>query len=123
MKSRGVWDEVERLIAMGQIPAIKLTPGLERKLPPGPRGRPRFRDSQNPYRHYTTPTLGYIRPLCLVCRKRLRKYDVEVCSESCRVKAESYLTMKLNALKRCVVVPITNSTAQYLIEKKIARVA
>ncbi len=119
----GIWDAVEKLLANGQAPKLTLAPGQEIKRVPKDVGRPRFRDLNNPYAHYKTPTRGYTAPKCLVCRKRLRVDDVEVCGDICRMKALSYFSGKLAALKGRMRVQLTESAAKHLVDQGIARSA
>jgi hypothetical protein len=105
MKCKGVWEQVEALLQEGKGVQLSVSPGAE--LKPVPRGKPRFRDPLNPYAHYKTPRRGYAHPKCLVCKKELRKDDVEVCSEACRAHAEEWLEWKLAHLRGETLPPLT----------------
>lgn len=113
---QGIWDAVEKLLQEGKSPRVTIAPSAEQKPPRRGPGRPRFRDPENPFQHYATPRKGYAHPRCLQCRKKLRKKQIEVCSDACREKAEAWLTKKMARLRgeSGVRIPITSAAAKYL---------
>lgn len=119
----GVWEAVEKIVRNGQVPKLTLSETHEVKPRKRVVGRPRHRDPSNPYAHYKTPRQGYGRPLCLVCKKKLRVCDVEVCSEDCHMSAVKWLSGKLATIRGHVRVPITAAAAQHMRDAHLVREA
>ncbi|TXH10314.1 MAG: hypothetical protein E6R03_15635 [Hyphomicrobiaceae bacterium] len=110
-----VWEQATKLIVAGKHVKVTLPISAEIRRAPAPVGHPRVRDLQNPCMHYATPSRGAVRPRCLTCRGRLKKGDVEVCSQPCREKAIAYMSSKLARLTgNAVGVPLTRAGAATL---------
>lgn len=111
----GIWEQAAELIAAGKTVRVTVPSSAEVRHAPAPQGHPRVRDLGNPHIHYATPSRGSSRPRCLVCRTRLRKDDVEVCSEPCKAQAVAYLSAKLARLKGTALrVPLSRTAAREL---------
>jgi len=94
-----IWEKVDKMVAQGKAPVLKLNPSTEIVKPKRPRGRPRIRLNKK-RDHYVmhTPKGWALRCRNPGCRNRLKAKESAICcSLACehqlREMCETYLSI------------------------------